>query len=318
MTKLEESLFPDPMSDVFTASMWSAPKNEPLLRSFINAVRLDAGMSPIVQATVLNPYNIKEFVASKRIILDVRVKDEQERLYDIEVQSSNHLAFTNRVLEYWSDTFVSQMKSGMDYTALRPVMSIILTEFPIFPQLKNIHNIFQIMAKENPEIVLTQDFQIHFVRLSEVHKGHLDKLADLRRDLRDWVQFFAYAADKTEDAMSNLTDNNPIIREAYEEMQRFYANPETREKARERRQFIFDYNLGINASREEGEAKGKAEGKAEGKAGTIIRQLTRRFGRVSQSLEEKLYQTTDLDQLDRLADLVLDCQSLDEFERGQL
>ena len=304
MIEVQETLAPDPMSDVFTASMWSAPKNEPILRSFINAVRLDAGMVPIVQATVLNPFNIKEFVASKRIVLDVRVRDEQERLYDIEVQSSNHSAFSNRVLEYWSDTFSSQMKSGMDYTALRPVMSIILTEFSIFPQLKNIHNVFQITAKENPEVLLTKDFQIHFVRLSEVHKGHLDKLANLCRDLQDWVNFFVYAAKKTEREMSSLTNNNPIIREAYEEMQRFYANPETREKARQRRQFIFDYNLGMNASKTEGEAR------------AILRLLTRRFGGVSQSLEEKLYSISDIEQLDRLTDLVLDSQTLEEFEES--
>ena len=58
MTKPEDDLLPDPMSDVFTASLWSAPKNEHLLISFINGVRTNAGMTPIVQATVLNPFNM--------------------------------------------------------------------------------------------------------------------------------------------------------------------------------------------------------------------------------------------------------------------
>ena len=123
----KDDLTPDPMSDVFTAMLWSAPKNEHILCSFINAVRIDAGMTSIVQAKVQNPFNIKDFVVSKRIVLDVRVKDEHEHLYDIEVQGANHAAFSNRVVEYSADTFVGQFKSGADYTALHPVMSIILT-----------------------------------------------------------------------------------------------------------------------------------------------------------------------------------------------
>jgi len=153
---------PDPMSDVFTASLWSAPKNEHLLLSFINGVRTNAGALPIIKATVLNPFNIKEFQASKRIILDVRAKDEHNHLYDIEVQTTTHPAFSNRTLDYWSDTFASQLKSGMDYMELRHVISIILTSFKIFPQLEDVHTIFQITAKENPNVLLTNAFQMHY------------------------------------------------------------------------------------------------------------------------------------------------------------
>ena len=296
------------MSDVFTASLWSDPKNERLLVSFINGVRTNAGMSPIVQATVLNPFNIKEFDASKGIILDVLAKDESNRLYDVEVQTSNHPAFPNRMLDYWSETFVSQLKSGMEYAELRQVLSIILTEFPIFQQLENIHNIFEIRAREKPSFVMTDAFQMHVLRVLEVRKGDPAKLSQLCRDLRDWLLFFAFGGKLTEVQMSNSTDNNPMIQEAYAEMQRFYANPETQEKARQRHRYLVDYNLGMISSR--------AEGKAEGEARTIIRFLTRRFGRVPPSLEGKLYELMDVDQLDRLFDFAQDCDSLEEFERG--
>jgi len=307
MMEVQDNDLPDPMSDVFTASLWSAPKNEHLLLSFINGVRINAGASPIVKATVLNPFNIKEFQASKRIILDVRAKDEHNHFYDVEVQTTNHPAFPNRTLDYWSDTFAGQLKSGMDYPDLRQVISIILTSFKIFPQLEDVHTIFRITAKENPNVLLTDAFQMHYLRLYDVIQGRLDKLAFLCRELRDWLLFFALGGIKTEDEMAALTENNPIILEAYAEMQRFFANPETHDKARERRRFIADYCIGINAS--------KAEGKAEGKAGTIVRLLTKRFGSVPSSIEETLYGYgwNDLDQLDRLSDLVLDCQSLDEF-----
>jgi len=259
MMKPEDDLITDPMSDVFTASLWSAPKNERLLVSFINGVRTNAGMTPIVQATVLNPFNIKEFDASKGIILDVRAKDEHDRLYDVEVQISNHPAFPNRMLDYWSETFVSQLKSGMDYTELRQVLSIILTEFRIFQQLENIHNIFEIRAREKPSYVMTDAFQMHVLRVLEVREGDPAKLLQLCRDLRDWLLFFAFGGKLTEAGMSNITDNNPMIQEAYTEMQRFYANPDAREKARQRHRYLVDYNLGMSSSRAEGKVEGKIE-----------------------------------------------------------
>ena len=108
--------------------------------------------------------------------------------------------------------------------------------------------------------------------------------------------------------MSNMTNSDPIIQDAYAEIQRFYANPETSEKARQRRRFLIDYNLGMSSSRAEGEAKGAAR--------TIIRFLTRRFGVVAPSLEGKLYELMDIDQLDRLFDFAQDCNSLEEIERA--
>jgi len=56
--------------------------------------------------------------------------------------------------------------------------------------------------------------------------------------------------------------------------------------------------------------KGEAKGKADG----IIRTLTKRIAQPSEKLEEKLLALTNLEQLDQLFDLALDCQSLDEFE----
>ena len=296
---------PDPMSDVFTASLWSAPKNEHLLLSFINGVRTNAGSPPIVKVTVQNPFNIKEFQASKGIILDVRAKDEHDHLYDIEVQTTTHPAFPNRTLDYWSDTFASQLKSGMEYKELRHVISIILTSFRIFPQLEDVHTIFQITAKENPKVLLTDAFQMHYLRLYDVIHGRLDKLDSLCRDLRHWLIFFAFAGTKTEDEMAALTENSPIIREAYEEMQRFYANPETQDKARERRRFLVDYYWGMSSS--------KAEGKAEGKADSIVFILCERFQIVPQDVQMKLMSLMDIEQLDHLRILAFRCNSLEEF-----
>lgn len=97
---------------------------------------------------------------------------------------------------------------------------------------------------------------------------------------------------------------DPIIREAYEESQRPYYAPELREQARQRKQFIREYNYDMNAS------------KANGVASAIIRLLIRRFGEIPYEIKQKLNFIYDIERLDPLVDFALDCQSLEEFEKS--
>ncbi len=263
-----------PTSDVFTAVLWSAPKNEPLLRDFINAVLEDIGMPRIAKATVKNRFNIKEFAADKDIVLDVQVEDENKRKFDIEVQIASHSAFPNRVLHYWSDLYSSQLRIGGDYTELRPVTSIIITEFTIFPRLKNVHNVFHLTAMEDPSFVLTDDLQIHFLRLSDLLKGRWEALEKLHRKLKHWVNFFVFGTTKTEEEMSQLVENDTIIRDAYRELQRFSSNPEMREKERQRQRFLAEYNLSISAAKKDGKIETAQNMKREGCDPEFISRMT--------------------------------------------
>jgi len=79
-----------PTTDLFIASLWSAPKNEPILRSLLSGVMTDIGEPPVVSAEVLNPFNIREYPNDKEIRLDVRVEDATRAFYNVEVQKESH------------------------------------------------------------------------------------------------------------------------------------------------------------------------------------------------------------------------------------
>ena len=51
--------------------------------------------------------------------------------------------------------------------------------------VEKIHNVFEIRARENPDVLLTDHLQIHFLRISEVQKHRLQQLEGIRRDLCD-------------------------------------------------------------------------------------------------------------------------------------
>ena len=135
-----------PTTDLFIAALWSNPKNELILRSLLNGVMTDIGEPAVVSAKVLNPFNIKEYPTDKQIRLDVRVEDEIKRIYNVEVQTETHTGFFNRMLYYWAETYGALLQQGDHYKLLRPVRSIVITEFSVFPELKRLHTVFEVRA----------------------------------------------------------------------------------------------------------------------------------------------------------------------------
>ena len=256
-TEKSDDLVIKPTSDIFAAVLWSPPKNEPLLRGFINSVLRDFGVEMITQALVQNPFNIKEFAVDKNLVLDVRVRDEANRQYNIEIQTTPHTGFRNRSLLYWADTYSSLLRVGGKYSKLVPVKSVIITEFPIFPELKNLHTVFEARARENPEVLLSDHFQMHFLRLGDMLKRQMEGLGELDRELQHWMNFFAFGGTLSEDKMLQLVEHNTLIQQAYQEFQNFTADDEMREKVRLRQRFLEDYQIGMDAAKDEGET-GKA------------------------------------------------------------
>ena len=267
-----------PTSDLFTAVLWSAPKNEPILVDFISAVLIDSGQQPIREATVLNPYSIKEFAIGRQLILDVRAQDEMNRWFNIEVQTASHTAFRERTALHWADMFASRLRTGNEFSQLQSVISIVLAAFPIFPQLRRIHTVFRITAEENPEVLLSDHFQMHYLRQGDLAKRKMAGLAELHRGLRDWLNFFTFGGTKTEEQMAQLVDNNPAVMAAYEEFKRFTSDAVMRDLEWRRRRFIEDQRLYVSAARTEGKAERDIEiarnMKAEGFDTVIIAKMT--------------------------------------------
>lgn len=244
-----------PTTDLFIASLWSAPKNEPILRSLLSSVMTDIGLPPIIKATVLNPFNIQEYAIDKRIILDVRVEDEMGTFYNVEVQRETDADFLARMLFGWSETYSSQLLWGEGYDELCPVRSVIITEFPIFPKLKRLHAVFELRARENPDVLFSDHCQIHVLRLGDLRRNKLSGLDQFSLDLQRWMQFWVFGSELEEDKMSTMLEDSPAVLQAYEEFKRFSADPAMREKVRARERFLIDQRLQIAGARREGRSE---------------------------------------------------------------
>ena len=199
-----------------------------------------------------NPFNIQEFPVDKQIRLDVLVEDEEGTVYNIEVQTESHPGFFNRMLYYWAEIYGSLVQRGEKYDKLCPVRSIVITEFPVFPMLKALHAVFEIRARENPDVVLSEHFQMHFLRLGDLLRNKLSGLDQFGLKLQRWMQFWALGSELEEDKMSTMLQDVPEVRQAYEEFKRFSADPVMQEKVKARERFLIDQHLNRIEAKEEG------------------------------------------------------------------
>ncbi len=114
----------DPKVDCVFKALLGAEANRGLLIHFLNAVLGTDLPWPIVAVEILNPYNDKEFLDDKLSVVDIKARDTEGCLYQIELQLLTHRDLTARITYGWSDLYSGQLKEGQDYGKLRPTYAI--------------------------------------------------------------------------------------------------------------------------------------------------------------------------------------------------
>ena len=281
-------------SDAVVHFLFTSPGNEDLLLSFINAVLVDAGQPPVVRVTVRNPLSTKNFLHEKDSILDIKAEDEQGRTFTIEFQIAEQEAFMNRILYYWAKCYSGQLLKGNQYESLLPVVSIAVVEFPLFPELKKLHNTFCITSVEQPEYMLTEDLRIHTLELT---KEKWSQIPTLSEPLRGWMEFLYLSNKKTEKEMKVLLKRNPPAERAYDEYRHFSQELLDRDREISRDMFHHD-----QVSRE-----------FSARRKVLLSLLAARFGEIPETIQERVKKERFLEKLDDLIVRAGTCQSLDEF-----
>jgi predicted transposase/invertase (TIGR01784 family) len=114
----------DPRIDCVFKALLGAEENRDLLIHFLNAVLGGELPSCITFVDILNPYNDKEFLNDKLSVVDIKARDAQNQSYQIEIQLLTHRHLPARILYGWADLYSEQLKSGQDFSELRPVYAI--------------------------------------------------------------------------------------------------------------------------------------------------------------------------------------------------
>jgi len=295
--------------DTFVHFLFGTPGNEPILLHFLNAM-LESDKQPFAKAVEMrNPFNPATFVTAKYTILDVRATGERGDIFIVEFQTSERATFADRMTYYGCRAFGTQMIEGDPYTSLRAVVAIAVTSFEMFRQLESIHNTFVLTAKANPKVVFTHLVQMHVL---EATPEKIDRVSLLPSALGAWTNFFFYSHLKSEDEMSTLLQDHPVIQQAYGKYQQFNQDEKLRALDEAHQRYLHDHATDMEAAH----GKGKVEGRVTEKINDIQKLLRFRFNPVPDEIVNDLNGRTDLIALDSLFEVAYQCQSLDEFSEA--
>lgn len=310
-------------SDMFIKYLFGmdTEQSNHLVMSFINSVLEHSDFPRITKVIQKNPFNYKEFTDDKLSVLDIKVEDENQRVFNIEVQSAGDYGFRNRALYYWAKLYTSKLKNGDEYEKLLPTISINILDFMLFPDLNEYHNYFMITEAQNGEYLLSDHLIIHFLELPKITESEKSS------KLVHWLLYFKQEGKENE-MLKYLINDDDDIKQAHEKYEDFNNDQQLRWAAIDRekaiRDKIYHENIAKRKGREEGLKQGLAEGLKKGheegriegqldeKRETFRRLFTLKFGE-NRNLDDIIKNENRLYIFDKATDLILTTSDVGEI-----
>ena len=280
--------------DTFVHFLFGSPGNEPLLLHFLNAVLESDGQLPTQSVEVRNPFNPATFITEKWTILDVKATDEQGKIFAVEFQTSERQAFADRMTYYGCRFFGGQMFQGTACSTLNAVIAIAVTTFEMFRKLRSIHNSFRLMAKADSSVAFTDKLQMHVL---EAAAEKIDRISELPPALKAWINFYYCSHLISEEAMTTLLQDQPIVQQAYGKYQQFNRDERLRALDEAHQLFLHDQATDLEESHEKGIVIGMGRGKLEEKV-DIARNMIRKGYPVDDIAEMTGLSSAEIERLD--------------------
>lgn len=229
-----------------------------ILRDFLNSIlRLPEGKK-IEELHFVPQEEIPDLGQGKRSIFDIKVRDQSNFWYIVEMQNRPDELFLKRIQVYAPSVYSNQLLKGETYRGVMPVIVVSIINGIIFPKEVECIN-RHTTREEKTNIQHLFELSYVFVELGKFLKKEED--LDTAEDF--WL-FYLSSSTIVKHPPSKVTDKN--ILKAYEILERFNWD-EASYDAYIRAKLLADTEkLSFDESFEKGEAKGKAEGIAEGKA----------------------------------------------------
>jgi len=223
------------------------------LAKFLHAAMPELPATEWSELTLPNTHMVGT-TGQKEVIFDVLTTTASGRSVDVEIQMASVPAVRERFTLYNSLSLAEQIDQGQDYTALRPVVTLVICGF--------------VMIREDDHYLHTfvdydVEHQVRFTRLREIRTMELPKLppVDDGTDLWDWLRLIA-ARDEEEIDMAAA--NNPDVAEAAILVKEFSEDETRRHLAISHTKFVSDQATRLAAARRDGLAEGLGIGREEG------------------------------------------------------
>ena len=247
------SQYLDPKADIVFKKIFGDHPH--LLISFLNAVLPLESNQLIVDLSYLPTEQVPEIPEFKRTIADVKCKDNQGRVFIVEMQMNWTDSFRKRLLFGASRAYVKQLGKGKDFNLLQPVYGLGLVAEIYEKTIPEWYHHYQLIKKGSDEGEIIDHLQLIFIELPKfpVQSSNEKRLRLL------WLRFLREIDEKTTDVSKELLDVPEIAEAITLSKESAYTPSELTvyesywdQVSREKTLMIDKYT------------EGKAEGKAEG------------------------------------------------------
>ena len=231
----------DPKIDCVFKALLGSVENRNLLVHFLNAILTSDLTAPITEAEILNPYNDKEFLDDKLSVVDVKAKDSDGRLYQIEIQLLTYRNLPERMVYTWCDIISQQLQSGNDYSLLKPVYSIWLLAENLLPGETDYAHEYKLQNRQGRTLA----------DLGGIHLLELKKFTAERIETEEqrWLKFFKDGEQLDETALPDWM-NTEEMRQAMKTL-KLFSDKERDYNAYQARQNYLREQRTIQIEREE-------------------------------------------------------------------
>lgn len=254
------SLYLDPKSDIVFKKIFG--EHPHLLKSFLNSV-LPLPVDGLIESLEYLPVEqVPSIPTLKNTIVDVKCKDQQGRIFIVEMQIQWTDSFMQRMLFGTSKAYIKQLEKGEQYDCLYPVYGLGLLASTFDHESSDWYHHYKMVNVQKPEREL-KGLQLIFIELPKFkpHNFTEKKLQVL------WLRFLSEVNEKNrtiDPALFTIPEIQEAIRLS-EESAYSRAELEAYDKywdiiSTEKTLISGHYNQG----REEGRAEGRAEGIEEG------------------------------------------------------
>ncbi|MCF8003517.1 MAG: Rpn family recombination-promoting nuclease/putative transposase [Chromatiaceae bacterium] len=202
----------DPKIDCVFKALLGAETNRALLIHFLNAMLGAELPAPISNVEILNPYNEREFLDDKLSVVDVKARDDQGGLHQIEIQLLSYRDLPARISYGWADLYSSQLSSGESYTKLKPTYAIWLLAQDLLPDPDRYLHDFRLRDAQGRSLV-----EHGGIWLLELNKFHAERV---NTEQERWLKFFKEGARLDSDALP-VWMQTPEMRQAMNTLERF-------------------------------------------------------------------------------------------------
>ena len=180
-----------------------------LLIHFLNAVMPFESGRHIVELEYLPAEQVPDNPGKKNSIVDVKCKDNFQRLFIIEMQMDWDEIFMNRIVFNAGKAYVRQLKRREAYHLLQPVYTLAILNETFDDKTERFYHHYQIVNRENTDEIIPG---LEFV-LIELEKFRPENMADRKLAVL-WLRFLKEVGEEMRSLPPELQENEYICQAA--------------------------------------------------------------------------------------------------------